>query len=120
MHLRNILRVTHYDKFYQNVYPDNGNGSSVNAAGNLRLAAYNNANRRTNVFNQTDLTWKTRTGGVEHTLLAGVEVGHQDSTNKRNTGFFGPLATDTLATVPASAPFATAVRFVPERQRRRQ
>jgi catecholate siderophore receptor len=112
VHLRNILRVTRYDKFYQNVYPDNGSASSVNAAGSLRLAAYNNANRRTNVFNQTDVTWNARTGAIEHTLLAGVEVGHQDSTNKRNTGFFGPLASDTFATVPASAPFATALRFV--------
>ena len=42
-----------------------------------------------------------------------LEVGHQDSSNKRNTGFFGPLATDTLVTVAASAPFATAVRFQP-------
>ncbi len=112
-HLRNIVRVTRYDKFYQNVYPDNASASSVDAAGNLRLAAYNNANRRTNVFNQTDLTWKATTGAVEHTLLAGVEVGHQDSTNRRNTGFFGPLATDTRATVPAGAPVATAVRFAP-------
>ena len=28
---QNSLRVTHYDKFYQNVYPDNGNASSVRA-----------------------------------------------------------------------------------------
>ena len=113
MRLRNTLRATHYDKFYQNVYPDNANASSVNAAGTLRLAAYNNANQRTNVFNQTDLTFKLRTGAIEHSLLAGLEVGHQDSTNKRNTGLFGPLATDNLITVPASAPFATALRFQP-------
>ena len=110
---RNTLRATRYDKFYQNVYPDNANASSVNAAGNLRLAAYNNANDRTNVFNQSDFTWKLRSGAIEHSLLAGLEVGHQDSTNKRNTGFFGPLATDTLIVVPASAPFAIAQRFQP-------
>ena len=113
MRFRNTLRATHYDKFYQNVYPDNANASSVNAAGNLRLAAYNNANQRTNVFNQSDLTWKLSTGAIEHSLLAGLEVGRQDSTNKRNTGFFGPLASDVLIVVPASAPFATAVRFQP-------
>jgi len=111
--LKNTFRATRYDKFYQNVYPDNANTSSVDAAGNLRLAAYNNANQRTNVFNQTDLTFKLRGAGIEHSFLAGLEVGHQDSSNKRNTGFFGPLATDTLISVAASAPFATAVRFQP-------
>ena len=85
LHLKNSFRATHYDKFYQNVYP----GSAVNAAGNLTLSAYNNANQRTNVFNQTDLTKKLSAGGIEHTLLAGLELGNQDSTNKRNTGFFG-------------------------------
>ena len=58
LQLKNSFRATHYDKFYQNIYP----GSAVNAAGSLTLSAYNNANRRTNVFNQTDLT-KTFSAG---------------------------------------------------------
>ena len=111
--LRNVLRVTRYDKSYQNVYPDNANTSSVSDAGTMRLAAYNNANVRTNVFSQTDVTFKADTGSVEHTLLGGLELGHQDSANKRNTGFFGPSASDSLITVPATAPLATAVRFQP-------
>lgn len=106
LQLRNTTRVAHYDKFYQNVYP----GSAVGASGNLSLSAYNNANQRTNVFNQTDLTQKLALGGMEHTLLAGVEVGHQDSANKRNTGFFGAT---TGITVPASAPFSVATSFRP-------
>jgi catecholate siderophore receptor len=109
--LKNSFRATHYDKFYQNIFPDNANASSVNAAGTMRLAAYNNANQRTNFFNQTDLTTKFNAGGLEHTLLAGLELGRQDSTNKRNTGFFGPLANQTLATVPATNPFAVATSF---------
>jgi catecholate siderophore receptor len=108
--LKNTFRVTHYDKFYQNVYADNANASSV-AGGTLRLAAYNNQNQRTNTFNQTDLTTHINAGGLEHTLLAGLELGRQDSDNKRFTGFFGPLATNNLATVSAGAPFATATRF---------
>ncbi|MBS0338118.1 MAG: TonB-dependent siderophore receptor [Proteobacteria bacterium] len=104
--LKNTLQVAHYDKFYQNVYP----GSAVNAAGTLTLSAYNNQNTRTNVFNQTDFTKKLELGGMEHTILAGVEIGHQDSTNKRNTGFFGAA---TGVVVPASNPFATATRFAP-------
>jgi catecholate siderophore receptor len=106
--LKNSFRVTHYDKYYQNVYPDNANASSVTAAGTLRLAAYNNANRRTNVFNQTDLTTKISAGGFEHSLLAGLELGRQDSTSRRNSGVFGGAA---LITVPASAPFAVATAF---------
>lgn len=102
--LKNSFRATHYDKFYQNVFA----GSAVNAAGNLTISAYNASNDRTNIFNQTDLTTKVTTGGMEHTLLAGMELGHQVSTSKRNTGFFGNA---TSITVSASDPFATAARF---------
>jgi len=109
MQLRNSFRVTHYDKYYQNVFP----GSAVNAAGDLTLSAYNNANQRTNYFNQTDLTKKIGAGGLEHTLLAGLELGQQDSANKRNTGFFGPTGTAIGAVVPAGNPFAVATAFRP-------
>jgi catecholate siderophore receptor len=106
LQLKNTFRATHYDKTYQNVYP----GSAVNAAGNLTLSAYNNANRRTNYFNRTDLTKTLTAGGLEHTLLAGIELGRQNSANKRNTGFFGAA---TAITLPASAPLAIATRFAP-------
>jgi catecholate siderophore receptor len=105
--LKNNLRYTRYDKYYQNVYP----GSAVNAAGNMTISAYNNQNLRSNLFNQTDLTKKLTTGAFEHTLLAGVELGHQNSDNLRNTGFFGPAGTATSATVSASNPFAIATAF---------
>ena len=104
--LKNGLRITHYDKFYQNVYP----GSAVTAAGTMTLSAYNNANRRTNLFNQTDLTKSFAAGGLKHTVLAGAEVGHQNSVSKRNTGFFGAA---TALTVSASSPFGVATRFAP-------
>ncbi len=103
--LKNSLRVTQYDKFYQNVFA----GSAINGAGRLTLSAYNNSNDRLNVFNQTDLTTKFATGRLQHTLLAGIELGYQDSDNGRKTGQF---ATGTN-TVTASNPFATAIRFVP-------
>jgi catecholate siderophore receptor len=102
--LKNSFRVTQYDKFYQNVFA----GSAVDRAGNLRLSAYNNGNERTNYFNQSDLTTKFATGGVTHTLLAGLELGHQDSDNERRTGFFGA---STSATVSAADPFAVATSF---------
>ncbi|MCC4119036.1 TonB-dependent receptor, partial [Aromatoleum toluclasticum] len=58
--------------------------------------------------NQTDLTKKFATGGLKHTLLAGIELGHQDSDNERHTGFFG---SSTSATVSAANPIATASSF---------
>jgi catecholate siderophore receptor len=106
LQLKNTTRITHYDKYYQNVYP----GSAVNAAGNLTLSAYNNANQRTNLFNQTDLTVKAVTGPLQHALLGGVELGRQDSASKRNTGFFGAA---TGISVPATDPFAVATAFRP-------
>lgn len=107
--LKNTFRATDYDKYYQNVYP----GSAVDAGGNLTLSAYNNANQRTNFFNQTDLIQRFDAGGMEQTVLLGLELGYQDSTNKRNTGFFGPTGTATSATVPATDPFAMATAFRP-------
>jgi catecholate siderophore receptor len=102
--LKNSFRVTRYDKFYQNVYP----GGPATAAGTLTLSAYNNDNQRLNTFNQTDLTTKFAAGGFEHTLLTGMELGHQDSDNKRNTGFFGAA---TSVAVPTSNPYALAASF---------
>ena len=104
--LKNTFRATRYDKFYQNVYP----GGAATAAGTMTLSAYNNDNQRMNTFNQTDLTTKFTTGGLEHTLLTGIEIGHQDSDNKRNTGFFGAANS---ATVSTANPYALATSFRP-------
>jgi catecholate siderophore receptor len=82
--LRNRTRIANYDKFYQNVFP-----ASVNTAGTtVGIQAYNNATIRDNAFNQTDLIFTADTGSIEHTLLAGVEVGRQDTDNRRETGSF--------------------------------
>ncbi len=111
--LKNNFRVTHYNKFYQNVYTDNANASSVTTTGIMKLAAYNNANQRTNYFNQTDLTFKFNTGSFEQNLLAGLELGRQDSSNHRNSGFFGAAASNNLISVPVSNPYAVVTRFQP-------
>ncbi|WP_332671700.1 TonB-dependent receptor [Aromatoleum sp.] len=103
--LKNSFRAAQYDKFYQNVFA----GSAINGAGNLSISAYSNSNDRLNVFNQTDLTTKFATGGLQHTLLAGIELGYQDSDSRRKTGQFAPGTN----IVPASNPFATAIRFIP-------
>ncbi|HEY7058644.1 MAG TPA: TonB-dependent siderophore receptor [Vicinamibacterales bacterium] len=79
--LRNTLLTGRYDKSYQNVYP----GSAVNASGTLTLAAYNHEIDRTNTFNQTDLIYTARLGGMSHTLLGGMELGGQMQDEIRHT-----------------------------------
>lgn len=83
--LRSTLLYGDYEKFYQNIFA----ASAVNAAnGTVQLAAYNSLTTRENLFSQTDLIWKGQLGGLEHTLLAGVEVGVQTSDNLRIEGQF--------------------------------
>jgi catecholate siderophore receptor len=99
--LRNRTRYTHYDKFYQNVYP-----GAVDAAGaKVSLSGYNTATDRTNVISQTDLVALVTTGAVRHTLLAGFELSNQITDNFRNTGYFNGTATS--AFVPFDQPGGT-------------
>jgi len=84
--LRNRTLYGDYDKFYQNIYP-----SDLNEASRMvTLAAYHNRNDRRNLFSQTDLIWTGKLGGIDQTLLIGVEVGRQKSRNFRETGSFTP------------------------------
>ena len=110
LQLRNHLRWADYDKFYQNVFPGAVNAS----AQTVSIAAYNNATTRKNLFNQTDLVWKTTAGGMQHTVLAGAEFGRQETDNLRMTGYFGaPGSTTTSVNVPFANPTATPVEFRP-------
>jgi len=96
--LRNRTVFGDYDKFYQNVFP----GAINPAAQAVAISAYNNAQRRENLFNQTDLTFSFGTGSVEHRFLTGVELGRQVTDNFRNTGYFND--TSTTFNTPLSAP----------------
>lgn len=86
--LRNRTRYADYDKFYQNIFPGIVDASGTSVA----LSAYNNATQRENLFNQTDLNFTLATGAIEHKLLAGIELGRQETENFRNTGFFDSVA----------------------------
>ena len=89
LNIRNRTFVGDYDRYYQNYVP-----GAVNADKTLvALSAYNNATTRRNTFNQTDLTLAVAAGATRHTLLWGAEVGRQDTSNFRNTGFFSDAAT---------------------------
>jgi len=96
--LRDRAQFGHYDRLYQNFV-----AGAVTADGiHNSISAYNNATRRTNIFNQTDLMFSLWSGRVKHTLLAGAEVGQQLTDNLRNTGFFNNRTTSIL--VPVSDP----------------
>jgi catecholate siderophore receptor len=87
--LRNRTLYGDYNRKYQNYVP-----GAVNTAKTLvTLTAYNNATKRKNIFNQTDLVYEVSTGKVKHTLLGGFELGNQLTDNFRNTGFFNNTAT---------------------------
>jgi catecholate siderophore receptor len=82
--LRSSLFYGDYDKFYQNTYA----ATPVSALGAVEIAAYNSGTKRENLFSQTDLVWKTSTGDIDHTLLAGIEFGQQVTENTRFSGSF--------------------------------
>src|SRR6185295_11381727 len=71
-----------YDRFYQNYVAGAVTADKSKAA----LTAYNNATKRQNTFNQTDLNYFFNTGSIKHNLLGGVELGRQLTDNFRNTG----------------------------------
>src|SRR6056300_440825 len=84
--INNTTRYTDYDKYYQNVYA----GSSVSSSDTLTLNGYYDNTQRQNFFNQTDVTWNIEAGGLEHTLLTGLEIGSQDNRRYRMTAFDQP------------------------------
>ena len=99
--IRNRTMFGDYDRFYQNYVP-----GAVTANKQLvSITAYNNATKRRNVFNQTDITFTASTGSIRHNFLAGAEVGRQLTDNFRQSGFFNDTATSVL--VPLSDPLVT-------------
>lgn len=82
--LRNRTLYGSYDKFYQNVFAS----GVVAANGNVPFQAYFASTERQNLFNQTDLIYKLKTGAIGHTLLGGVELGRQLTDNFRLSGQF--------------------------------
>lgn len=99
--VRNRLLFADYDKFYQNLVPGAVSADAATAA----LTGYNSGTQRQNLFNQTDVVVSQRTGGIEHTFVTGIEVGRQETDNRRRTAFFSSISpTTTSIRVPLSDP----------------
>jgi catecholate siderophore receptor len=98
LNIRNRALIGDYDRGYQNFVP----GAVTADRTQDSLSAYNNATRRRNIINQTDLTYSLSTGRIRHTLLAGVEASRQLTDNFRNTGYFNNTVTSIL--IPLTDP----------------
>ena len=103
LNIRNHTLFGDYKRMYQNFVPGTVNADETR----VNLSSYNNATRRHNIFNQTDLSYAAKTGSIRHTLLAGTEFGRQVSDNFRNTGFFNNTSTS------ISVPFANPTIDMP-------
>ena len=79
----NVLgQYTHTDKLYGNVFA----AGAVTAANTVALSGYESGTLRDSWVGQANLVWTGSTGGIGHTLLAGVEASTQDtSATRRNT-----------------------------------
>jgi catecholate siderophore receptor len=99
--LRTHVRLTAYDKFYQNVLPGavSGGGTQVT------LSGYSNDTQRENYFAQSEATLGFPAIAMPQTLLIGAEIGRQDTDNFRQTGYFNDATTS--VTVPFEAPTVT-------------
>lgn len=98
--LSNRTRFADHDKFFQNVFP--GTVRPTGAPTEVALSAHNSQTTRRNAFNQTSLAMPVRQGRWQHLLLAGLDLGRQDSSNARETGYFGNGGT--VLYVPVDAP----------------
>lgn len=103
--LQNRTNYATYDKFYQNIF---ANGQVIPGVNLLSLGAYNNTTTRENVFNQTNLLYSFNTGPISHTLMTGVEVGRQETLNRRRNGFFNHDEGQVNLRVPLSNPTTNA------------
>ena len=76
-----------YDKFYRNAFAATP-VTPIGGAPQVGIEAYQDAVQRRNLFNQNDLVWRTGTGAMRQTLLAGFEWGRQRSRQQHLNGFF--------------------------------
>lgn len=107
--VKNRTRYAHYNKFYQNVFAD----SAVANNGNFTVRGYLDTTERENLINQTDITYTTKWGSIEHKLLAGLELSTQDTANERLAGFFNNNFTTTGTQVTLNANNTTQIGNMP-------
>lgn len=105
LEIRNHTVYANYAKHYSNTFPEEPvllfEGPP---GGQLEIEGYTHRTPRENIFNQTDLVYRFQmTPEIRHTLLAGAEVGHQNSASERDLACFGKPDNNFLVVCDGSA-----------------
>jgi catecholate siderophore receptor len=77
------VQYADYDKLYQNLYPSDTVFVTDGTFDEVELDGYRDPTQRENLILQANLVGEFITGSVGHTLLAGFELGDQDTANSR-------------------------------------
>lgn len=72
-----LAQYSNVRKYYGNVYPSAATASTVT------LQGYNSTTDRESWIGQANLVWTGQTGGIGHTILAGVEAADQETDSTR-------------------------------------
>lgn len=72
-----LAQYSNVRKYYGNVYPTAATASTVT------LQGYNSTTDRESWIGQANLVWTGQTGGIGHTILAGVELADQETDSTR-------------------------------------
>lgn len=117
LNIRSHTYFGDYDKLYQNIFAS----EAVNAAtGMVELDGYRNQTFRQSLFNQTELSYKLRQGEyIQHTLVAGTEIGYQETDDFRFEPSFGAPGGSFDIDVPVSNPTSFLPVFFDRFQRSR-
>jgi catecholate siderophore receptor len=90
------LQYADYDKFYQNLYPSDTVIVADGTFPAVELDGYNDPTQRENLIFQANLVSEFATGGLDHMLLLGVELGDQQTANARRDVTFAANGDDQL------------------------
>lgn len=101
--LNATVQYGNYDKYYGNILPGAATATTVSISG------YESGNTRENLLGQVNLVAEFATGGVEHTLLAGVEAMDQNSTGVRRDARFSGASSTTVSLANFAVPAFTLV-----------
>lgn len=97
----NVLgQYSHTDKYYGNIF---ASGAVNTATNTVALSGYDFAALRGSWIGQANLVWTGKTGGIGHTLLAGVEVADQDTHSTRRNTANGTVTLAERLAIPALA-----------------
>jgi len=119
--LRGNLTVQYadYDKLYQNIYPSDKVFVRNGVFDEVELDGYRDPTERQNLIFQGNLVGEFTTGSIGHTLLAGFELGDQDTKNARQDNVWAANGDDQLVvpfTDPLDLPAFAFDRLVRDRE----